>query len=168
MWKVQVLNGGPKTLVLPKIEFALWCLFLFLWRLSILVQPLKLLLLMLTTLFAFCLFQINWCFCRKTHHFPCSISPVWHDNKIIIKTNGKAEFESLLFHVSQRSRWKSSFIHLKMWIIASPSDHSSCFFSRLFTNDSLIDKGQSIWCGRHQRCNWCGAGFVCNCCQRWS
>lgn len=37
-----------------------------------------------------------------------------------------------------------------------------------FTNDSLIDKKQSIWYGKHQWCNWCWAGVICNCCQRWS
>lgn len=41
--------------------------------------------------------------------------PIW----IFLTTKESIEFESLLFYVSQQLRWKSSFIHLKMWIITS-------------------------------------------------
>lgn len=36
----------------------------------------------------------------------------------------------------------------------------------LLAKDSLIDKGQSIWCGTGGEAS--RAGFTCNCCQRWS
>lgn len=131
------------SLVLPRLQCfskfysQLWCLFLFLWILfSLHVQPLKLLLLMLTSLFSVCLLQINlrlWC---KMLNFACSRRFFILSNVQFLQV--EMEKQSLMFHVSQQSRWKPSFIiYLKTRITTSPS--------RPFIRLATLNKWQCDW-----------------------